>query len=83
MVSKLDVLFFDELNLLDKIFCSIKILEIKFIFIFVSHSHKAFLLSESYPLKVQLFSHKDKLLFINSFFLSFIIISVPSSVVYA
>ena len=48
---------------------------------FNPHLHIAFLVSISYPLYVQLFSHKDNLLFINSFFLSSNNISVPLSVV--
>ena len=69
------------LKLFDNKFSSEIISEIKFISIFVKHSHRAFLVIESYPLNVQLFSHKDKLLSTYSFFLSFKIISVPFSVV--
>ena len=49
---------------------------------FASHSHDTFLVFSLYPLYEHLFSHKDKLLSINSSFLSFNIISVPFSEVY-
>ena len=70
------------LKLFDKRSLALIISEINPIFGFVSHSHNAFLVYLSYPIKEQLFSHKDKLLSLNSFFLSFINMSVPFSVVY-
>ena len=81
IVTKFEVVL-SLIKLLDKRFSSWIIVEIKSNFGFVSHSHFTFLTSELYPLKVQLFSHKDKLKSSNSLCLSFNIISVPLSVVY-
>ena len=72
-----------KVKLLDKIFSSSNIFDIEKSSDLISHLHKAFLDSPSYPLYEQLFSHKDKLLSINSSFLSFNNISVPLSVVCA
>ena len=60
-------------------FLSIFILVIPDIDVLTLHSHLAFLVVESYPLKVQLLSHKDKLLFTYSLCLSLRIKSVPLS----
>ena len=49
---------------------------------FILQSHCTLELFVSYFLKVQFLSHKERFLLLNSFFLSYIVISVSFSVVY-
>ena len=48
----------------------------------ILHWHNTFLVSLLYPLKEQFFSHKDKLLLLKSFILSFNILSFSQSVLF-
>jgi len=70
---------FISIKLSKNCFLSILILEISVKEVLTSHLHIAFLVSESYPSKLQFCSHNNKLLFIYSFFLSLSMISVPFS----
>ena len=79
------IIFDEELSnvkLLNSKFSCLNISAIINSFDLISQSHDDFFEFSLYPLYVHLFSHKDKLLLINSSFLSFNIISVPFSVVY-
>ena len=58
-----------KIKLYNKFFLLFSISESKEKLFLIIHSHNTFLLVELYPLYLQLNSHKDKYLLLNSFFL--------------
>ena len=81
-MTKIFDIFLIFINRFSNFFLSILIFEKKENVDLTLHSQSTFLLEELYPLNIQLFSHKDILLLLYSFFLSYNVISVLFTVVY-